>query len=158
VTNRFLALCLFSLLAGCQLPQPRSWHLDAHKERGTVQFCLSNELACPQKGGISLDDISVYRYDNVHDNQLVWETSPENEITEGEKIDGVVTFGIPPANWRSKMPPPEVVCGKAYLVNPPAKFFALKCDGSVVVFDFPHLEMFFREEAGPVPTKKGAGH
>ena len=149
-----LAFCLVSLLTGCQLQQP--WHLTAHKEGDTVQFCLSHGSECPQPDGIRLDDISVYRYDSVHDNEIVWETESGAEITD-DRIDGVITYGISPKNWRNKLTPPALVCGKAYLVNPPASFFALKCDGTVVVFDFPHLDEFFRQEALPAPTKKRTG-
>jgi len=108
-----------------------------------VQLCLSNESTCPQQDGISLDDISVYRYDSVHDNEIVWETSPEMSITN-ERIGGIVTYGIPPKDWRNRIRPSVLVCGKAYLVNPGPKLFARKCDGTVVVFDFQHLESFFR--------------
>ena len=140
-----LASCFTGLQAG-------RWYLQARKEGDTVQLCLSQESQCPQPGGIRLDDISVYRYDNVFNNELVWETGTDTEITN-DGIDGFVTFGIPPKNWQNKMKPPALVCGKAYLVNPPASFFALKCDGTVVTFDFQHLDEFFRQEAKPLPTK-----
>ena len=55
--------------------------------------------------------------------------------------------------WRNKLTPPALVCGKAYLVTPGAHYFALKCDGSIVVFDDPHLEEFFRGDPVPEPTK-----
>ena len=145
----FLACCLVSFLTGCQL-QP-SWHLNARKEGDTVQLCLSNEGACPQPGGVSPSSISVYRWDSMHDNELVWDAEPDNPITNG-RISGIVTYGIPPNNWRNKMTPPALVCGKAYLVNPGALFFALKCDGTVVVFDSQHLETFFRGDPVPEPT------
>ena len=140
----FLAGCLVSLLTGCQ-PQP-SWHLTASKEADTVQLCLSNELACPQPEGVSPAGISVYRYDSLHDNELVWDAEPDNPITDS-RISGVVAYGIPPKNWSNKLTPPALVRGKAYLVNPPATLFALRCDGSVVVLDFQHLETFFRQES-----------
>ena len=146
----FLALCLASLLDGCQQREPV--RLNARKEGNTVQLCLSHESACPQKDGISLSDISVYRYDSPGSNELVWDTSPESPIGN-ERIPGIVTYGIPPENWRNKITPPALVCGKAYLVNPPATFFALKCDGAVVLFDFQHLEEFFRQTALRVPAK-----
>jgi len=142
-----IAIGIASFLAGCQ--QPRQWHLTARKEGDTVQLCLSNKLECPQEGGIDLDDISVYRYDSVQSNQLIWETSTDSPIGN-ERLKGLVTYGVPPEKWRNKLTPPALVCGKAYLVNPPAQFFALKCDGSVVVFDFPQLAEFFTPSA---PTK-----
>ena len=146
------ALCFVLLLTGCWQQQP-SWHLNARKEGDTVQLCLSNKETCPQVDGISLGDISVYRYDSVANNEPIWETSPESPIAN-QTISGIVAYGIPPTNWRNKMTPPALVCGKAYLVNPAAVFFALKCDGTVVVFDFQHLEEFFRPTALPAPTKK----
>jgi hypothetical protein len=151
----FLACCIVSFLTGCQL-QP-SWYLNAHKEGDTVQLCLSNEGTCPQPDGVSPAGISVYRYDSMHDNELVWDADPDNPITHG-RIDGIVTYGIPPKNWRNKLTPPALVCGKAYLVNPGALFFALKCDGTVVVFDSQHLEQFFRGDPVPEPTKKRPGY
>jgi hypothetical protein len=81
----------------------------------------------------------------MHDNELVWDAEPDNPITD-EGTSGVITYGIPPNNWSNKIVPPTLICGKAYLVNPGALFFALKCDGSVVVFDFQHLEEFFRQK------------
>ena len=54
------------------------------------------------------------------------------------------------------MTPPPVVCGKAYLVNPGAVYFGLKCDGTVVVFDSPQLDEFFTKEAEA--AKKPGGH
>ena len=149
IASQFLACCCLSLV-GCQT-QP-SWHLNASKKGNTVQLCLSNELTCPQPDGVSPAGISVYRYDSLHDNELVWDAEPNNPITNG-KIGGVVTYGIPPTNWRNKITPPALVCGKAYLVNPPATLFAVKCDGSVVLLDFPHLEEFFRRESPPELTK-----
>jgi hypothetical protein len=101
---------------------------------------------------VSPAGISVYRYDSLHDNELVWDAEPDNPITNGN-ISGVVTYGIPPANWRNRITPPALVCGKAYLVNPPATLFAVKCDGSVVLLDFPDLEEFFRQEGPPELTK-----
>ena len=89
----------------------------------------------------------------MHDNEIVWDAEPDNP--EGtERISGLITYGIPPKNWSNKMAPPPLICGKAYLVNPGANFFALKCDGSVVVFDFQHLEMFFRQETSGEPKKQ----
>ena len=77
----------------------------------------------------------------MHDNELVWDAEPENPITVGY-ISGMVTYGMPPKDWINKLAPPAlVVCGKAYLVNPGAHYFALKCDGTVVVFDDPHLDL-----------------
>ena len=147
--------CLVSIWSGCQL-QPQTWHLTAHKNGESVQLCLSQQSECPAAGGVRTSGISVYRYDDTFNNQLVWDTSPENEITN-DRFDGVFTYGVPPKNWRNQLAPPALVCGKAYLVNPAASFFALKCDGTVVVFDFPHLEEFFRQNAIPAPTKKGDG-
>jgi hypothetical protein len=89
----------------------------------------------------------------MHDNELVWDTDPEEPVTDG-KISGVITYGIPPKDWTNKKAAPALICGKAYLVNPPAEFFALKCDGSVVVFDSQHLEEFFRQQDPPEPAKK----
>jgi len=148
-----LSFCLVSLWTGCQVQQP--WHLTAHKEGETVQLCLSHETACPQPGGIQLDSISVYRYDDTFHNELVWDASSETETTD--PIDGIITYGIAPKNWRSKTNPPPPACGKAYLVNPGAIYFGLKCDGTIVVFQDPHLEEFFRPEAPPVPAKKRGG-
>ena len=137
----FLAVCLASLLAGCR---PQYWYLAASKSYDTVQLCLSNESTCPQPGGVSPNGISVYRWDNMHDNELVWEAEPDNFETSG-RISGLITYGVPPSGWTNKTAPPPLVCGKAYQVNPAAdKLFGLKCDGSLVVMDFPHLEYFFR--------------
>lgn len=149
----FLAFCLFSLLTGCQMQPPQPWHLTARKQKDAVQLCLSPTPACPQPDGISLSSISVYRYDSTHDNQLVWDAEAESPFAE-EKVDGRFTYGVPPQHWHNKMTPPAPVCGKAYLVNPGAVFFGLKCDGTVVVFDFPQLDDFFRQSALPEPTKK----
>ena len=132
----FLACCFLSLLIGSQQPrhltaskkgdtvqqQPR--HLTASKKGDTVQLCLSSELKCPQPEGVSPAGISVYRYDSLYDNEIVWETEPENPITN-DRISGVITYGIPPKNWSNKIVPPALICGKAYLVNPGANFFAL---------------------------------
>lgn len=137
-----LAFCLASCLTGNQQP----WHLQAHKEGDTVQLCLSHDAKCPEPDGVSPGGISVYRYDSLGNNEIVWDTSPDNPITR-DRIDGVITYGIPPKNWSNQRTPPALVCGKAYLVNPAATFFALKCDGTVVLFDFPDLEEFFRQEA-----------
>lgn len=153
--NKFLAFCLLFFSTGCQQQPP--WYLDARKDGDGVQLCLSNQPACPQPDGVSLGDISVYRYDSTHDNQIVWDTSPESAFSN-EKIDGVVRYGTPPKNWRNEITPPALVCGKAYLVNPPATFFALKCDGTVVLFDFQHLEEFFNQNAPSAAKKKPAGH
>jgi hypothetical protein len=138
-----LACCFVSLLTGCS-QQP--WHLTATKNGDAVQLCLSSELKCPQPEGVSPAGISVYRYDSTYDNELVWDAQPDNPET-AQRINGIVTYGIPPEHWSNKLSPPALICGKAYLVNPAASFFALKCDGSVVVFDFQHLETFFRQEA-----------
>jgi hypothetical protein len=115
----------------------------------TVELCLSNADECPQAGGVSPSSISVYRWDNMHDNQLVWDAEPKNSITAGS-ISGVVAYGVVPKDWINKLTPPALTCGKAYLVNPGAHYFALKCDGTVVVFDDPHLEEFFGEYTGTV--------
>jgi len=136
-----LAGCLALSLASCQ---SFSWHLAASKKGGTVELCLSNGDECPQAGGVSPSSISVYRWDNMHDNELVWDAEPKTPITAGN-ISGVFTYGVPPTGWTNNLAPPAVICGKAYLVNPGAHYFALKCDGTVVVFDDPHLEEFFRE-------------
>jgi len=148
----FLACCFLSLLIGSQQPrhltaskkgdtvqqQPRHLtaskkgdtvqqqprHLTASKKGDTVQLCLSSELKCPQPEGVSPAGISVYRYDSLYDNEIVWETEPENPITN-DRISGVITYGIPPKNWSNKIVPPALICGKAYLVNPGANFFAL---------------------------------
>ena len=151
----FLACCFVSLSTGCQRQPP--WHLNASKKGDTVQLCLSNELTCPQAEGVSPAGISVYRYDSLHDNEIVWETEPDNPITGGT-ISGVITYGIPPNHWSNKRVAPALICGKAYLVNPGANLFALKCDGSVVVLDFQHLEYFFRQEGPLEPTTKGPGY
>ena len=63
------------------------------------------------------------------------------------------TVGNTPVVRINKLAPPALVCGKAYLVNPGAHYFALKCDGTVVVFDDPHLEEFFREKTPAEPEK-----
>jgi hypothetical protein len=144
----FLACCFVSFLAGCQ---QQTWHLNARKEGDTVQLCLSNESTCPQPGGVSPAAISVYRYDSMYNNELVWDAEPENPITNGI-INGMIKYGIPPKNWNNKLAAPALVCGKAYLVNPGAIYFGLKCDGTVVVFDSQHLENFFRQDALPEPS------
>jgi hypothetical protein len=151
----FLAYCFVSLLSGCH--QQPSWHLAASKQGDTVQLCLSNELECPQPQGVRPAGISVYRYDSLHDNELVWDTEPENPITNGT-ISGLVTYGIPPKNWSNKVTAPALTCGKAYLVNPGATLFGLKCDGSVVIVDFQHLDEFFREQRAAAPDKARPGH
>jgi hypothetical protein len=146
-----LAVCLASLLVGCR---PQYWYLAASKSHDTVQLCLSNESTCPQPGGVSANGISVYRWDNMHDNELVWEAEPNNSETSG-RISGLITYGVPPSGWTNKTAPPPLVCGKAYQVNPAAdKLFGLKCDGSVVVIDFQHLEYFFRNIDPPDATVK----
>ena len=114
-----------------------------------MELCLSNGDACPQAGGVSPSSISVYRWDNTHDNELVWDAEPKNPITAGN-ISGVVTYGVAPEGWINKLTPPVPICGKAYLVNPGAHYFALRCDGTVVLFDDPHLEEFFRGNAPAV--------
>src|ERR1700678_126629 len=65
-----LTCCLALSLAGCQNP---SWHLAASKKSGTVELCLSNADECPRAGGVSPSSISVYRWDNMHDNELIWD-------------------------------------------------------------------------------------
>jgi len=138
----FLSCCVVSVLTGCQ-QQP--WHLTASKNGDSVQLCLSNKVNCPQPEGVSPAGLSVYRYDSSHYNEIVWQAEPDDPITT-DKISGVLTYGIAPKHWSNKITPPALICGKAYLVNPGANFFGLKCDGSVVVFDFQHLETFFRQE------------
>jgi len=148
-----LTCCLALSLASCQ---NSSWHLAASKKGGTVELCLSNGDECPQAGGVSPSSISVYRWDNMHDNELVWDAEPKNPITAGN-ISGVVTYGVTPKDWINKLTPPALICGKAYLVNPGAHYFALKCDGTVVVFDDPHLEEFFQGKntrRTPLPPDK----
>ena len=141
-----LLMCGMALsLGSCQ---SFSWHLAASKKGDTVELCLSNGDECPQPGGVSPSSISVYRWDNMHDNELVWDAEPENSITEGN-ISGMVTYGVPPKDWINKLAPPALVCGKAYLVNPGAHYFALQCDGTVVVFDDPHLGEFFSGKLHP---------
>ena len=144
-----LTCCLALPLASCQ---SFSWQLKASKKGGTVELCLSNGDECPQAGGVSPGSISVYRWDNTHDNKLVWDAEPKNPVTDG-KISGVVKYGVPPQGWINKLTPLAPDCGKAYLVNPGAHYFALKCDGTVVVFNDPHLEEFFNENAPAEPTK-----
>jgi hypothetical protein len=142
----YFAIAFASLLTGCQqIWHPAPGNLTASKKGDTVELCLSNGSTCPQPGGVSPAGISVYRYDSTYDNHLVWDTEPDDPETAGT-ISGVITYGIPPRHWSNKIAPPALVCGKAYLVNPGANFFALKCDGSVVVFDFQHLEAFFRQQ------------
>ncbi len=141
------------MLAGCR---PQYWYLAASKNHDTVQLCLSNGVTCPQPGGVSPNGISVYRWDNMHDNELVWEAEP-NDSESGGRISGWITYGVAPSGWTNKMAPPPLVCGKAYQVNPAAdKLFGLKCDGSVVVTDFQHLEYFFRNIDAPDATVKPA--
>lgn len=50
---------------------------------------------------------------------------------------------MPPNGWTNKLAPPALVCGKAYLFNPGSHYVALNCDGTLVLFDDPHLEEFF---------------
>jgi hypothetical protein len=140
-----IAFCL----ASCE---GSSWNLGASKKGDTVELCLSNGQRCPQQGGVSPSSISVYQWDNMHDNELVWDAEPVNPVTAG-KISGLVTYGVPPKEWVNKLTPPPLICGKAYLLNPGAHYFALKCDGTVVVFDAPQLEEFFRETASAAPGK-----
>jgi hypothetical protein len=144
-----LTCCMALSLASCR--SSSSWHLAASKKGDTVELCLSNGDACPQPGGVSLTSISVYRWDNLHDNALVWDAQADNQTTEGTTISGTVTYGVPPNGWTNKLSPPALVCGKAYLVNPGAHYFALQCDGTLVLFDDPHLGEFFD---GKLPAKK----
>ena len=142
----FLLTCCMALsLAGCR---SFSWHLAASRKGDIVELCLSNGEQCPQSGGVSPSSISVYRWDNMHDNELVWDAEPDNPITTGT-ISGIVTYGVPPNGWSNKRTPPALVCGKAYLVNPGAHYFGLQCDGTVVLFDDPHLEEFFSGRLSP---------
>jgi hypothetical protein len=143
-----LACGMGALLVGCA----NSWYLAAAKKGDTVELCLSNGPQCPQSGGVSPSSISVYRQDNMRDNLLVWDTGPINPLTDGT-ISGVVTWGIPPKNWTNGLTPPKLKCGTPYLLNPGAHYFALKCDGTVVVFEATQLEEFFRENATPVGNK-----
>ncbi len=128
------------------------WHLAAHKKGDTVELCLSNGPQCPQTGGVSLSSISVYRWDNMHDNALVWDAGPDNPTTAGN-ISGLVTWGQAPKGWTNKLAPPVLVCGKAYLLNPGAHYFALTCGGAVTVFDAPQLEQFLRDNKSATPVK-----
>lgn len=82
------ALCFLFFLIGCQQQPP--WYLNARKAGETVELCLSHESACPQQNGISLDSISVYRYDSLKDNEPVWDALPQSEGSD-ERIDGVFT-------------------------------------------------------------------
>src|SRR5579872_1768153 len=67
---------VFSLLRTCCLAvsfascRNSSWHLAATQKGAAVELCLSNGVECPQAGGISPGSISVYRWDNLHDNEL----------------------------------------------------------------------------------------
>ena len=97
--------CLALSLASCQ---NSSWHLAASKKGGTVELCLSNGDECPQPGGVSPSSITVYRWDNMHDNELVWDAEPKNPITAG-KISGVVTYGVAPKDWINKLTPPALI-------------------------------------------------
>ena len=144
-----LLCCLTLSLASCQ---NSSWHLAASKKGGAVDLCLSNGDECPPASGVSPSSISVYRWDNMHDNELVWDAEPKNPITAGN-TSGVFTYGVPPQDWINKLTPPALICGKAYLVNPGAHYFALKCDGTIVVFDALHLEEFFRGNTPAEPDK-----
>jgi hypothetical protein len=143
-----LACALAPILASCR---GFSWHLAARRKSGTVELCLSNGEQCPDRGGVSPGSISVYRWDNMHDNALVWDAEPDNPVTAGN-ISGLVTWGAPPKGWNNKLTPPALVCGKAYLLNPGAHYFALKCDGTVVVFEATKLEQFFRENKSATPV------
>jgi hypothetical protein len=105
-------------------------------------------LVCPQAGGVSPNGIAVYRWDSMHDNELVWEAEPDHSETNG-RISGVITYGMPPPGWTNKRAPPALACGKAYHVVPGDKLFGLKYDGTLVVMDFPHLEYFFRNLEPP---------
>src|SRR5947208_923470 len=82
-----LTCCMALSLASCQ---SSLWHLAASKNGDTIELCLSNGDECPQPGGVSLSSISVYRWDNMHDNELVWDAATDNPITAG-KFTGVVT-------------------------------------------------------------------
>src|SRR5581483_9049981 len=75
-----LLTCCLALLTSCQ---SFSWHLAASKKGDTVELCLSNGDVCPQPGGVSPSSISVYRWDNMHDNELVWDAEPKNPIIAG---------------------------------------------------------------------------
>jgi hypothetical protein len=134
------AFCFVLLLAGCK---QQSWYLTASKNGDTVQLCLSNELTCPQPHGVGPAGISVYRWDSMHDNELVWDAEPDNPETNG-RISGLITYGIPPKGWTNKTVPSALICGKTYQVNPGDKLFGFKCDGALVVMDFQHQEYFFR--------------
>ena len=152
----FLVVCVASLLAGCRV---QYWYLSASKSGDTVQICLSNDsTTCSQPGGVSPSSITVYRWDNMHDNELVWDAEPNDEVSA--TIAGVVTYGIPPSGWTNKLTPPPLACGKAYQVNPSSdKLFGLKCgDGSLIVTDFQHLEYFFRNIDPPDAPQKHSGN
>jgi hypothetical protein len=92
-----LTCCVAFSLASCQ---NSSWHLAASKKGGTVELCLSNGDECPQAGGVSPSSISVYRWDNMHDNELVWDAEPKNPIAAGN-ISGVVTYRRVPSGSRA---------------------------------------------------------
>jgi hypothetical protein len=140
----FLIVCLAALLAGCR---SQYWYVSANKTGNAVQICLSNGSECPQPGGVSPAAIAVYRWDNMHDNELVWDAEPDSEISG--KISGLVTYGVAPQGWTNKTAAPPMTCGKAYQVVPGDKLIGVKCDGSITVIDFPHLEYFFRNQTPP---------
>jgi hypothetical protein len=143
------AFCFVLFLAGC-LQQP-PWHLNARKVGDTVQLCLSNESTCPQENGISLGDISVVMIP-PQTTRLFGTHRRKAQSSMRESVESLHSGSHQKTG--AKITPPALVCGKAYLVNPGANFFALTCDGAVVVFDFQHLEEFFRQAALPVPMKK----
>jgi hypothetical protein len=149
--NGYVAGLLFVALglAACGI---REWHLTAAKNGKGVELCLSESEQCPLPGGISPSSISVYQWDNMHDNHLVWDIEPSNPVTD-ENISGVITYGEPPRGWVTHVVPSPIICGKAYLVNPGAHYFALKCDGTVTVFEAPKLEEFFRANHSATPVK-----
>jgi hypothetical protein len=130
----------------------QQWFLTARKKGDTVELCMSNGDDCPGPSGVSPNSISVYRWDNMHDNVLVWDAEPDNPLADNT-ITGDLTWGVPPEHWTNKLTPPALVCGKAYLVNPGAHYFGLACDGTVTVFDAPKLEEFFRKNKSATPVK-----
>jgi hypothetical protein len=148
----FVAVTLAMSLASCG--DGGEWHLQAARINGNIELCLSNTPQCPQPGGVSPDSITVYRWDNMHDNVLVWDVEPTSPITPA-RIGGIITWGQPPERWQVHMIPAPVVCGKAYLVNPGAHYFGVNCDAtrSVVVFDAPKLEEFFRTNKSATPVR-----
>ena len=58
--------------------------------KGATRSSFACRTETNARSGVSPSSISVYRWDNMHDNELVWDAEPENPITVGN-ISGTAT-------------------------------------------------------------------